>query len=122
MQLMVNAMPDSPRYRVRVFGGPSYFRMKQDAVSAIEYLQSASLLSRANSVEITGYDSGRIEGGAWGYHAGVSGDYFFNRIVGVGGMARFSRATVTAVDPLGENATDFRVGGAQFGGGLRLKF
>jgi hypothetical protein len=122
MQLMVNATPASDRYRVRVFTGPSYFRLKQDAVSAIEYLQSASLLSTANNVEITGYNGGSIEGGAWGFHAGISGDYFFHRIVGVGGMVRYSRATLTAVDPLGANATDFTVGGAQVGGGLRLKF
>jgi hypothetical protein len=110
----------TPRVRVRVFGGPSYIRAEQDAVSLINYHQSYSVFSPANSVAITSYRSNAVDGGGWGFHGGADLAVFFNRIVGVGTMVRVSRATVDLDDYGGVESR--KVGGVQFGGGLRLKF
>jgi hypothetical protein len=109
--------------RLRVFGGPTYFRLQQDLVSDIRYLQAFAIFSRANAVEITTYDSvDKVEGTGWGYHVGGDISFFFSRVVGLGVFARYSRGTVDLVEPALESEVELEVGGLQFGGGLRLKF
>jgi hypothetical protein len=112
------------RLRVRVFGGPSYFRLKMDAVTAIHYLQTYQLFNVGNIIDITTYDSDVVEHTGWGFHAGGDVSFFFTRIFGVGGVARFSRGTVTIDDTnvLREGPFDVKTGGFQLAGGLRLKF
>jgi hypothetical protein len=83
---------------VRVFGGPSFFRLKADMVQDIEFDQAASIFSRANFVSITGYDQIEVEGSGIGFHAGADMSVFFARVVGLGAFARCSRGTVS-VDP-----------------------
>ena len=126
LQAMIVAV-QTDRFRFRVFGGPTYFRVEQDAVTAIRYDQAFLLLQRANAVEITGSDSERIEGTAWGFHGGADASVFFNRIIGVGGFAKFSRGSVDLDNTLAAATRDDEVvgvkaGGFQVGGGLRLKF
>jgi hypothetical protein len=112
------------RMRVRVFGGPTYFRVTQDVVDDIVYDQSFGILTTANSVHITSYDSHQAETNGWGFHAGGDVAVFFNRIVGLGAFARFSRGTVDIENGLagGSNTIKIKTGGLQTGGGLRLKF
>jgi hypothetical protein len=130
--MLVAAQTD--RFRLRVFGGPTYFRVEQDAITYIRFDQVFVILPPANSITITGFDSERIEGTGWGLHAGADASVFFNRVVGVGGFARFSRGTVTLENTLATTVdprrtvpsnledVDVRVGGIQVGVGLRLKF
>jgi hypothetical protein len=122
MQAMINATPESERLRVRLFGGPSYFRVQQHLVSDIQFVQFASPFFPANDVSVTGYEAPAVEGNAWGFHGGADVGMFFNRAVGVGGTVRFSRATVTMADPLTDSNIDLKAGGVQVGGGLRFKF
>lgn len=79
--------------RVRIFGGPTYFRLTDD----------------------TYY---HVEGTGWGFHAGGDFSYFFTRVVGVGGFLRYTYGKVSVSDLM----DDFVVGGFQTGGGLRLRF
>lgn len=111
------------RLRLRFFAGPSYFRMTMDAVSDIRYTQTFFLDGR-NNIAITEYETIEIEETAWGFHAGGDVSMFFSRVVGVGGFGRFSRATITvdSQDVLRDEPYELKVGGFQFGGGLRLKF
>lgn len=109
--------------RVRVSAGPSLFRTQRDAVSRIGYDQV--YLGTLNSVNITTYDTQKVEyadGMGWGYNVGGDISWFFTRVIGVGGFASLTRGTVTAFDPFTRDDADFKVGGAQFGGGLRLRF
>jgi hypothetical protein len=122
MQAMINATPNSDRLRVRVFGGPSYFRVQQHLVSDIEFIQLSSPFRPANDVTLTGYEANAVEANAWGFHGGADVGMFFNRTVGVGGTVRFSRANVTLADPLSGTDIERKAGGVQFGGGLRFKF
>jgi hypothetical protein len=115
------------RLRVRVFGGPTYFRVKQDAVHTIEYFQVWTLLPTTNTVDVTSFDGEEVEEQGWGFHAGGDVSVFFNRIVGIGGFARFSRANVDlpnsiAITSVDADTVEIKAGGFQIGGGLRLKF
>ncbi|HEY8551640.1 MAG TPA: hypothetical protein VIL35_16895 [Vicinamibacterales bacterium] len=115
------------RFRFRVFGGPTYFRVEQDAVSDIRFDQVYGIFNRANAVEITEYDTRTVEGTGWGFHAGADASIFFTRVVGIGGFARFSRGSVDLEDTLASAVGDddvvgVKAGGFQVGGGLRLKF
>jgi hypothetical protein len=122
IQAMVSAL-NTDRLRVRVFGGPSFFRLKADMVQDIEFDQAATIFSRANFVSITGYDKVEAEGTGIGFHAGADMSVFFTRVVGVGAFGRYSRGTVSLdPEPMSEVAQDVRVGGFQTGGGLRLRF
>ena len=121
LQAMVAAY-QGPRGRFRVLGGPTYFRYEADMVQDVEYTQIATRLSRAQSVTITGYEAVTTEGTGWGWHVGADGSVFFNRVVGIGGFARFSRGTVEIDEPMSELLQDVTVGGLQVGGGLRLRF
>lgn len=115
------------RLRVRVFGGPTYFRVKQDAVHTIEYFQVSTILPTTNTIDVTSFDGEEVEEEGWGFHAGGDVSVFFNRIIGVGGFARFSRANIDLPNSIAISATDadtveIKAGGFQIGGGLRLKF
>ena len=126
LQAMIVAV-QTDRFRFRVFGGPTYFRVEQDAVTQIRYDQAFLFLQPVNAVEITEFDSVRVEGTGWGFHGGADASVFFNRIIGVGGFAKFSRGSVDLENTLASASTDddvvsVKAGGFQVGGGLRLKF
>lgn len=121
---MVAILPSQGRLQVKVFGGPTYFRLKADGISAVRYEQAFGLFTRVNEVVITHYDTSQVDKTGWGFHAGADLGYFFNRHFGVGGVARFSRGTiqVSDVDVLADGPVDVKVGGFQTGGGLRVRF
>jgi hypothetical protein len=120
---VMGAAPLGENVRLRVFGGPTYFRLQHDLVSSIRYLQTFAIFSRANAVDITTYDSvDKVEGTGWGYHVGSDISFFFTRVVGLGAFARYSHGTVDLVEPALDSEVELKVGGLQFGGGLRLKF
>ena len=119
---LVGAVELSPRARFRLFGGPSYFRVEQDLVSDIGYNQVFTL-GGSNRIDINRYEYvDGVEGTGWGFHAGADLSFFFTRVVGIGAVARYSRATIELVDPLSDSTFDVKAGGLQVGGGLRLKF
>lgn len=104
---------------LRVFGGPSFFGVKQDVVTAISVQEGSAPF---NTVTISGATLTRLtEFGAVGYNVGVDGSYMFNPRVGFGILARFSGATVNLSDPSGiEMAVD--AGGFDVGVGVRFRF
>lgn len=111
---------ETPRVRLRVFGGPSYFRAEQETVDFIRYNQAYQFFGRGNAVDIASFTSSKSVGNAWGVHAGADLSVFFNRVFGVGALVRVSRGSAEIADYGG--AHDIKVGGVQLGGGLRLKF
>lgn len=111
---------ETPRVRVRVFGGPSYFRAEQEVVDNLKYSQVYQVFGRGNAVDITSYTTSKVTGTAWGLHAGGDVGVFFNRVFGLGASVRVSRGTAQITDYGGPH--DIKVGGVQVNGGLRLKF
>ena len=117
---------ETGRVRVRVFGGPSYIHVGQDAVTGIEFRQFSTIVPPANRIEIDKFTQARVTAGGWGFHAGADAAYFFTRIVGVGGFAKFSRATVELENTLAARAGSARAlnvrgGGFHIGAGLRVR-
>jgi hypothetical protein len=105
-----------------VLGGikGTYFRVERDAVQRMLYDQVFQVFGPINTVQITRYEFSKSEATGWGYHAGADVGVFFNRVVGIGAFAKFSRGTVTLSDISG--LFDVKAGGFQTGGGLRVKF
>jgi hypothetical protein len=105
------------RLEVSLFGGPSFFNVKQDAVTDFTYAESypydqATFTSTTTSVE----KASKI-----GFNGGADIAFFFNRQIGVGFTALVSKATVP-IESAGSGNADVKVGGVQTGGGLRLRF
>ena len=95
-----------------IFGGPSFYSVKQTVVSDYDYNQSypyddvtlTRVIAEDESTSVTGMNFGADVG------------YYFTKTFGVGGIVRFSS---TKVDfSLGE----VDAGGAMVGGGVRLRF
>lgn len=106
--------------RIRVFGGPTYFKIKQEMIGEIRYDQLVIGLS--NAVNITEGRFTEIEGSGWGFNAGADVAYFFTNHVGVGGVVRFNSGNVTIDEPLSGEEAELKAGRTTFGAGLRLRF
>ena len=95
-----------------VFGGPSFFTVKQSVVTAVQRTEAYpfdeatfSGATVATEVESTN-----------GFNIGADVAWYFTKNVGVGGIVRFSSATAAF------SVGDVDAGGALVGGGLRLRF
>jgi hypothetical protein len=110
-------VPTSPKMTVALFGGPSWFSVKQGVVGGIQYTESYPFDTAAFQSATTS----RSTKSQVGFNVGGDVAYFFMKNVGIGGSAQFARAEVTL--PSG-NANDVTmdVGGLQGGVGLRLRF
>lgn len=122
LDISVAYQPPTPdTWRLRVFGGPTFFSFKQGFVQDIRYSQQSN--PQVNSVDITGFTEESASQTTWGFHAGADVAYFFSRYWGVGAGLRFNRGTVKLLsEPLSESRADLRVGSAVIGGGLRVRF
>jgi hypothetical protein len=112
-----STMAVGKRLEVSLFGGPSFFRVRQDAVTDFTYTESypydqATFTSTTTSVE----KASKI-----GFNGGGDIAFFFTRQIGVGFTALVSKATVP-IKSAGSGNADIKVGGVQAGGGLRLRF
>jgi hypothetical protein len=106
------------RIQAVVFGGPSFFTVKQDVVSDFEitemYPYDTATFSRGIATEV---DESKI-----GFNVGADVGYFFTRQVGVGGSVQWAGTTIEAPASGGTGTFDIKAGGLQAGGGLRLRF
>lgn len=113
------AVPVNRSLDLRVFGGPSLYRIQRDLVEDIVYTEDGYPYDTAS------FDSARIErvdANAWGFHVGGDVTWMFTQTVGLGAMARFSHAETDISSPANGDALAFRFGGLQFGGGVRFRF
>jgi len=105
-------VPVNKQLQVVVFGGPSFFTVKQSVVTGISYDEDYPY----DVATFSGADVDTEEEQKTGFNIGFDVGYYFTRNVGVGGIVRFSPVKVTF--SLGE----VDAGGAMVGGGLRLRF
>ena len=105
-------VPVNKQLRVVVFGGPSFFTVKQSVVTGIDYDEAYPF----DEATFSGADVSVEEENKTGFNVGADVGYFFTRNVGVGGIIRFSQTKVTF--SLGE----VDAGGAMVGGGVRFRF
>jgi hypothetical protein len=107
-------LPLSPSFQMAVFGGPTYFQVKQQSITDVQ-LQDDYPFDEIGLAE----GSAALEQTTrWGLNAGIDASHFFSRYVGVGGMVRYSRSQLGA----GSGASEFEVGGLQVGAGIRFRY
>lgn len=109
-------LPVTEQFQMSVFGGPTWFQVKHQAIQSATFDESYPF----DTVTLDEVTLEERKGNRWGYHAGVDASYFFSEYVGVQGLARYSKATVT-VGP-DDNESSVEAGGLQIGGGLRVRF
>jgi hypothetical protein len=109
---------ESRRVDLAVFGGPTIFRVSQDVVLDAVYAETFPY----DTVTFTSATTARAEGTKIGFNVGVDVGYRLSRTVGVGGLVRYSRATLSF--PVTGSASNLSVdaGGLQAGGGVRFYF
>jgi hypothetical protein len=105
-------VPINRNLRVVVFGGPSFFTVKQSVVTGITYDEAYPF----DDATFSGADVEIEEEDKTGFNVGADVAYFFTNSVGVGGIIRFSQTKVTF--SLGE----VDAGGVMVGGGVRFRF
>ena len=101
---------------VTLAGGPSVLDIQQSIVTDVNYTEEFPY----DTATYVGVDSQRVSGTATGFNAGADVRWMFTRNIGVGGLVRYTRATVD----LTRNGRTISVdaGGAQVGAGVRLAF
>jgi len=110
-------IPVAPRMQAMVFGGPSFFQVKQDIVNDFEISESYPYDTATFSRGVTNtFSESKV-----GFSVGGDFTYFLTRQVGVGGTALYAGATMKAPSPDG-GTIDLKIGGFQAGGGLRFRF
>jgi hypothetical protein len=106
------------RLQLIVAGGPSLFKVRQTLVTDVTYSESYPFDTATFSSAVTTDATSDLK---VGFHAGVDVTWKFSRHVGIGGVARFSRAQVT-LDVANNPSIEVDAGGFQAGGGLRFTF
>lgn len=114
MAVHVDAMwvvPIRRKMTLALFGGPSFYSVKQTIVSDYNFSQSYPY----DEVTLTGVVSTDESTSVTGINVGADVGYFFTDTIGVGGVIRFGRASIdTSIGSLD-------VGGPEFGVGLRIR-
>ena len=100
---------DRDDVQVALFAGPSQIDLDQDLVSAVRFSQTYPF----DTATFTGVEKRRESGSAVGYHAGVDVAWYWNRTTGIGGIARWSQASIDLDAPDGRSV-------AVDGGGLQV--
>ncbi len=95
-----------------VFGGPSFFTVKQSVVTAVQRNEAYPF----DEATFSGATVATEEESTNGFNIGADVAWYFTKNVGVGGIVRFSSATAAF------SVGDVDAGGALVGGGLRLRF
>ena len=109
-------------WQLRVFGGPTYFRVSQEMVTDIAYSQTFTVLTPTNIVDITGYSEATRSASGFGAHGGADLSYAFSRMFGVHGTVSFNAGRATIDEPLSSEAVTLKLGGVSAGAGIRVRF
>jgi opacity protein-like surface antigen len=109
----------SPKIQGVVFGGPSFFSVKQDIVNDFEITEAYPYDTATFSQGLTTtVDESKV-----GFHVGADVGYFFSRQVGVGGTIQWSGTTIEVPGSGASSPSfDLKAGGFQAGGGVRFRF
>jgi hypothetical protein len=103
-------VPVTDKIDVGVSAGPAIFRVTQDLPSAVTVTEPGPTVSAVTIDSVTKTSVG--------IDIGVDVTYLVTKTMGVGGLARYTRAS-SDLTGASDSAT---VGGFQIGGGLRIRF
>lgn len=105
------------RLRVVLSAGPSFFSVSQDLVTTVNVVETFPF----DTAEFGSVERREASGSAVGFNAGADVFWMLGRQVGVGGLVRFSKASVD-LDAANGRQLSVDGGGVYAGGGLRLLF
>jgi len=108
----------SKRIDVAIAGGPTFFTVSQELAADVTYTDAYPY----DTLTFTGATSSKVSQTKVGFNAGVDIGWKLSDSFGVGGLVRFSRASLTF--PLANTASGVSttVGGLHAGGGVRFWF
>ena len=112
-----SVMPVGTRVQVMLFGGPSFFHVKQTMIADYTYDESYpydAATFRAATTTDTSVS-------AIGFSVGTDVAFFFTRQLGLGATVQFAGTHVELPGALGATR-EVKAGGGQAGAGLRLRF
>jgi hypothetical protein len=110
-------IPVSSRLRAMVFGGPSFFQVKQDIVNDFTYTDSYPF----DTASFTSGVTSSVSESTLGFNVGGDLSYFFTPQLGVGATVQLVGADVE-MPSAGTGTIDASAGKFQAGAGLRLRF
>ena len=114
---LVYMLPVSERVHVAVSAGPSWFRLRHDALATVSLSDEVAPYA---AVDLTDFTATVEEGSGIGYNAALEVTYLLTRFFGVGLFLRYTGGSVEMPFPEGPQSVE--VGGVQTGAGLRLRF
>jgi hypothetical protein len=103
---------------VAVSGGPTFFNVSQDLVSDVIVTDTYPYDTAAFSSATVS----KVSVGKTGFNVGGDVAYKFSKNVGVGGLIRYSKASVNFPLAGAASGVTTDVGGLQAGGGIRFYF
>jgi hypothetical protein len=109
--------PSPGRLQAMVFGGPSFFTVKQDVLTELGYTEAYPY----DTVTLAPGQITEVSTSKTGFNVGADVGFFFTRQLGIGGTVQYAGATIE-VESAGGDTIDVKIGGIQVGGGLRLRF
>ncbi|MCX6549695.1 MAG: outer membrane beta-barrel protein [Acidobacteria bacterium] len=110
-------VPLSRRMDMSLFAGPAFFNVRQDMVTTVQFTETYPY----DTATFAGVESEEVSRSVTGFTVGADVSYLFSKNFGLGGQFRFSRASTT-LTPSGGQSTAVDLGGAQVGGGIRIRF
>ena len=110
-------VPVNDRFDLALFGGPTFVDVTQGLLTKVEFTESFPF----DTATFTGAAPREQSKSGVGFNVGVDVAFYFSGRVGVGWVARFSRATIDFVSEDG-GTVKVDAGGVHIAGGLRLRF
>jgi Outer membrane protein beta-barrel domain len=104
------------KVQVTLMGGPSVLDINQTVVTAVKYTEEYPY----DAAAFAGVETRRVTGTKTGFNAGADVRWMFARHLGVGGLVRYTRATIDLQVDTRTITVD--AGGAQVGAGVRIVF
>ena len=115
-------MPLTNKIQFAVMAGPSFFSVHQDIVSPVGR-EDIRDVAPFTSVSIANLSAAEYKDSPVGVNIGVDGTYLITPMIGAGLFVRYAGASLDLPTPAGVTRDDeLRAGGAQVGGGVRLRF
>ena len=111
-------VPVLDKLDVTIFGGPSFFNLRQGLVTGVEITEVGG--PPWPQVEVAGVTLGEFKKNGVGLHVGADVSYMVTPNFGLGGFFRFAQGSIDM--PSADGGQPLNVGGLQTGGGVRVRF
>ena len=110
-------VPVSRSFTVTGFGGPTFFGVRQQLVTDVNFTHAYPYDTATFSSTVTSPQSADTVG----FNVGADIAYYFTGNVGIGWLTRYSRAKAQ-LPSAGKGTVDIETGGLHTAAGLRLRF